>query len=117
MMARLCVNLHIAEPRPEDAGSVVRVAVTDTSQADQLHPKVAEATTTFPAGSDCVEVVVEIAADALKDRRRYSLWGHVDHSGTGDIRPGDLIVTENIPISRENLRPGADPVNITLTRI
>jgi Type III secretion system lipoprotein chaperone (YscW) len=97
-----------------DAGSTVRVAIRDTSLADALHPTIAEATGTLKPDSEA-ELSVELPRERLDPRHRYSLWAHVDHHGDGEIRPGDLITTQNVPVRREDVDRGR--IEVPLTRI
>ena len=113
---QLRVRLTITDPRPEDAGSRVRAAVVDTSQADALHPTVAEATTTLTSAAPHVELTIEIPDGSLAPGHRYSLQAHVDRGGTGDIEPGDLIITADVPVPTGEGR-GARHVEATLTRV
>lgn len=102
-MALLRVRVHIDELRPEDVGSTVRVAVMDTSMADALHPTVAEATGVVEEDSHEIDLEIEIPEGTLDEKRYYSLWGHVDHEGEGNMRSGDLITTQNIPVTNSDL--------------
>ena len=113
---RLRVRLAIPDPTPDEVGSRVRVAVVDTSLADALHPTVAEATTTLERATPDVELVLEIPGTALRQGHRYSLQAHLDHGGTGEIKPGDLIITEDVPIPTGG-GPGERQVEARLTRI
>jgi hypothetical protein len=94
---QLRVRLTIPDPQPADAGSRVRATIVDTSRADALHPAVAEATTLAGIGPH-VELLVDVPDAVLQQGHRYSLQAHLDHEGTGDIKPGDLIITENVPL-------------------
>src|SRR5919201_1083046 len=113
-MHTIQLRLRIPDPRPHDQGSTVRVAVRDTTLADTLHPTVAEVTG-LVADGDGVELSVDLASEPLHPRHRYSVWGHVDHAGDGELRPGDLITTQDVPVGLEDVDAG--PVEVPLTRI
>lgn len=116
-MPQIRVRLRIPDQRPEDHGSRVRVSLMDTSQADALHPTVTEATGVVSAGGDDVEVVLDVPEGALDARNRYSLFAHVDHRGDGKINPGDLIITQNVPVTIDQAGAEAGPLRARLTRI
>jgi hypothetical protein len=97
-----------------DAGSTVRVAIRDTTLADALHPTVAEVIGILEPESEA-ELSVELPPERLNPRHRYSLWAHVDQAGDGEIRPGDLITTQNVPVRPEDVDRG--PIEVPLTRI
>lgn len=110
------VRLTIPDPRPDDAGSRVRVTVVDTSRADALHPAVAEATTVLDAPGAHVELTIDVPDATLRPGHRYALQAHVDRRGTGDLEPGDLIITEHVPVPPADA-PAPAPVHARLTRI
>ena len=58
---------------------------------------------------------IELPPERLDPRHRYSLWAHVDQAGDGEIRPGDLITTQNVPVRPEDVDRG--PIEVPLTRI
>jgi hypothetical protein len=113
---QLRVRLTIPDPRPEDAGSRVRATIVDTSQADALHPAVAETSTVLAAATGEVTLVLEVSDAMLREGNRYSLQAHVDRGATGDIKSGDLIITENIPVPTGD-RMGVRELQARLTRI
>lgn len=108
------MRLRIPDLRATDAGSTVRIAIRDTTLADALHPTIAEATGTLEPDHEA-ELNVELPRERLDPRHRYSLWAHVDQDGGGEIRPGDLITTQNVPVQREDVDRG--PIEVQLTRI
>ena len=116
-MGRLRVRLHVPDCRPNDAGSKVRVAVVDTSQADALHPTVVEAEGVVKAGSKRIDVTLDVPSGALQKRHRYALTAHVDHAGTGAFQAGDLIITESIPVTVEDAERDVVTIDANLTRI
>jgi hypothetical protein len=114
-MNKIRLHLRIPDLLPDDQGSAVRIAVRDTTQADALHPTVAEASGTVPVDADDVKVDVNLPDQPLDPRRRYSVWAHVDHSGNGQLGAGDLITTQDVQVGPEDV--GASPVEVPLTRI
>lgn len=115
-MAQIRVRLDLTERADTDAGSVVHLVVRDTSVADELHPTVAEASVTLEE-ADASEVVVDVADDALALGRHYSLFAHVDRSGDGTIDSGDMITTQNVPVTRADASPDAEPIRAAVRRI
>ena len=113
---QLKIHLTIPDPRPEDAGSHVRATIVDTSQADALHPAVAETSRVLNSATGQVDLVLEVSDAVLRDGHRYSLQAHVDRDGRGDIKPGDLIITENVQVPTSE-RQGIRHLNAILTRI
>lgn len=102
-MAELRVRVEIPDLRADDEQSTVRVLLRDTSMADGLDPTVAETTTSVPAGTDHVDVVLDVPGDSVHARHHYSLWAHVDHNGDGDLAPGDLVTTVNVPVTTDDI--------------
>ncbi len=95
---RLQVRLTISDPLPADAGSRVRVTIVDTTRADTLHASVAESSIAMDASVRELELEISLPDDAVRAGHRYSLQAHVDHGGTGDIKPGDLIIMEDVAV-------------------
>ncbi len=114
-MAQLTVRVKVADRRPDDVGSLVRVRLLDTSQADALHPTVAEATGILE--EENLEVVLDVPDDAVNDRHRFSVFAHVDHEGDGSMHPGDLITTHNVPVSLPDDVAAGPPIQATVVRI
>jgi hypothetical protein len=114
-LAQLKAVMRIPDVRPEDRGSIVRVVLRDTTMADALHPTVAEATGVVDPVRDEVEVTLEVPREGLDRRHRYSVWAHVDHEGTGQPRAGDLITTQNVAVTPEDVDGRA--VQVPLSRI
>lgn len=114
-MRRLQVRLRIPDRRPQDAGSTVRIALRDTTLADTEHPTIAEASGTLAPGGDWVELSVDVPDEQLDPRHRYSVWAHVDRDGSGEIRGGDLITTQDVAVRPDDL--DAAPVEVPLARI
>lgn len=119
-MAQLKVRIEPADDAVDDgapfAGSVVHVVLRDTSEADALHPLVAETTGTVEDGLGG-KLVLDLADDALSERRRYSLFAHVDRTGDGSIHPGDLITTEDIQVAAADVGHDATPIRVPVRRI
>jgi hypothetical protein len=63
-----------------------------------------------------VEVTLDVREGQLDPRHRYSIWAHVDHSGTGKLQRGDLITTTDIPVPADDVASGR-VLEIRLTRI
>ena len=63
-----------------------------------------------------VELVLDVPDAALTAGHRYSLQAHVDHQGSGDIKPGDLIITQDVPVP-VSVGAGRHDVEATLTRV
>jgi hypothetical protein len=82
---------------------------------DTLHPTVAEATGGLKPGQSRIEIALELPDSGLDPRHRYSVWAHVDHGGTGEIKPGDLITTQNVPVSSADI--DTEAIEVPLTRI
>jgi hypothetical protein len=113
-VAQLNVRLRLPEGTAR-SGAVARVALLDTSLADAEHPTLASANHALAASDDVVELRLEVP-QALDARHRYSLWAHVDRSGSGHIEPGDMITTENVPVDAGQVASGAS-VDVPLKRI
>lgn len=109
------MRLSLPDLRPEDAGATVRVTLRDTTMEDALHPTVAETTAILEGERDTAEVVMTVPSHALDPRHRYSVWVQVDHEGSGGVTPGDLITTQNVPITPDDL--GASVIEVPLTRV
>lgn len=115
-VARLRVKLDLKGRDNNDLGQVVWIVLRDTSEADAVHPTVAETKGIIEAGSE-IELTIDLPDNALEERHRYSLWAHVDHVGDGAIHPGDLITTENIPVVPSDTTEDASAVQVRLQRI
>ncbi len=117
-MGRLDVQLSIPDRRPEDTGALVRVELRDTSMADALHPTVVAAEAVVPPEGD-FEVPLTVPETVIADDRRYELFVHVDHDGSGLFAAGDLIVTSSLPVTRADVADEgeATPITAPLTRI
>jgi uncharacterized lipoprotein YbaY len=113
----LTVRVQIDDPIPDDDGSTVRVALRDTSQADAHHPTVVEVVSVIRAADEPVEIALDVPENALDERHRYSVWTHIDHDGKGELSPGDLITTQNVPVYPAELALGALSIDVPLTRI
>lgn len=113
-MSAIHFRLDVPEPGPQDSGSLLRLAIRDTTLADALHPTVAE-TTASVEDAGGIEVTLELPDEALDPRRRYSVWAHLDHEGEGEIKTGDLITTQEVSVRPEHI--DAEPVDVPLTRI
>lgn len=102
MMTTRTVRGEISLPRtalPPEAALVI-VQVEDVSRADapsavvgeqrlsglELHP------------GDVIPFEVEVDADALDERARYSVRVHIDVAGSGEVDAGDLVSTQSYPV-------------------
>jgi hypothetical protein len=83
--------------------------------ADALHPTVAEATGVVEQDRDAIDLTLDIPEGTLEPRQRYSLWAHVDHGGTAQLKGGDLITTQNVPVTPEDV--DGRTLEVPLTRI
>lgn len=83
--------------------------------ADALHPTVAEATKVLEPDREEIEVTLDIPEGVLDPRQRYSLWAHIDHEGTGQLKGGDMITTQNVPVTPEDV--DGRTLEVPLTRI
>lgn len=110
------VRLTISDPRPEDAGSRVRAMIVDTARADALHPTVAETTVHLRGSTREVELVIDVPDEVLTRSPRLSLQAHIDRGDTGEIKAGDLIITQNVPVPSGGALPRAR-IDAPLTRI
>ena len=114
-MSRLQIRLRMPDRRSEDAGSTVRIALRDTTLADAEHPTVAETTGTLAPDGKEIELSVDVPKEQLDARHRYSVWAHVDRDGSGEIRSGDLITTQDVAVRPDDLDAG--PVEVPVARI
>lgn len=105
-MAELRVRVELPDLGPDDGRGTVRVVLRDTSMADGLDPTIAEAASAVPAGGDAVDLVLDVPAEAVDPRHRYSLWAHVDRAGDGALASGDLITTVNVPVTADDIAAG-----------
>jgi uncharacterized lipoprotein YbaY len=78
----------------------VIVSVEDTSRADAPAVVVAQQrqrNVSLREGSP-VPFRVEVPADRIDERHSYSASAHIDVSGSGDVKVGDLVSTESYPV-------------------
>ncbi|HEX5927888.1 MAG TPA: YbaY family lipoprotein [Solirubrobacterales bacterium] len=113
-MGQVRFRLEVPASAPAGQESTVRVAVRDTSEADALHPAVAEAVSRMAVDTDGVELSLDLP-ETLDPRHRYSVWAHVDRDGSGEIAAGDLITTRDVALDPQRLGPG--PIDVPLTQI
>lgn len=105
-MAELRVRVELSELGPDDETGTVRVVLRDTTLADGLDPTIVETASAVPVGGGAVDVVLDVPADAVDPRHRYSLWAHVDRAGDGALASGDLITTVNVPVTADDIAAG-----------
>jgi putative lipoprotein len=76
------------------------VQVEDVSRADAPSTVVGEQVLRNVAlhPGQAVPFRVEVPADAIDERRSYSIRAHVDVGGTGVVESGDLVSTESYPV-------------------
>lgn len=110
------VRVRIVLPRDEHLpqSAVVRVRVDDVTAADRpAEPLVEDAVTVAEAGEAPI-VLLKVRADQVDPRRSYSVFAHVDVSGTGRIETGDYISPASHPV----LTHGApDDVGVAVIQI
>lgn len=114
-MSKIRFRLEIPDPGPDDSGSLLRLAIRDTTLADALHPTIAETTEGVENAAEGMEVTLDLPDQGLDPRHRYSVWAHLDHEGQGEIQSGDLITTQDVSVLPEHV--DAEPVDVPLTRI
>jgi uncharacterized lipoprotein YbaY len=84
---------------PSQAVPVV-VQVEDISRADAPAPVVGEqrqSAASLRPGA-VLPFAVEVPAERIDERNRYSVRVHVDVGGTGEVKKGDLVSTETYPV-------------------
>lgn len=93
------------------AGQCVTIVVENTSRLDSEAVRVAQTVTTIPETFDFEHDVLPFKIDVHDDTDALSIRAHMAcHSGT-DIRLGDMITMEAIPVYQNT------NINITLYRV
>jgi uncharacterized lipoprotein YbaY len=92
------------------------VKVEDVSRADAPSVAVGEHRrrgVALRAGAT-IPFTIQIPAERLDERNLYSVSAHVDMSGTGSVKRGDLISTQSYPVLT---RGHGDRVRVVLRRV
>ena len=114
----LLVEVSVAGQERPPAGSLVRLEVRDTSQADVEAPlvaeSVAEVSTTQSTWLQSVEL--ELPASELRSQRHLTAFVHVDVDRTGVLSAGDYITTQSYEIPHD-VSAGEIRLPVTVTRI
>lgn len=80
--------------------SVMTVVVEDVSRADAASQPVAESTRRLERvrAGDRITFEVRVPAERIDPARHYAVRVHVDRSGSGDVKIGDLVSTQSYPV-------------------
>jgi hypothetical protein len=110
------VHVHVQLPRGASAptGALLRVQVNDTSIADRAADVVAGVTVPLAAGAAQADVDVPVPVGLVDRRASYSVFVHVDCTGTGEIEVGDFLSPAAHPV----LTQGApDEAEVPLVKV
>ena len=94
------VHVHVQLPRGASApnGALLRVQVSDVSIADRASDVVADFEVPLPAGAAEADVDVPVAVGLIDARASYSVFVHVDCTGSGEIEVGDFLSPASHPV-------------------
>jgi hypothetical protein len=108
------VHAHLPAGARLRPGSVMRVTVGDVSVADRASPVMARAEMELSGDEDDLTAEVTVPAGLVEGRSSYSVFVHVDSTGSGDIEVGDFLSPASHPV----LTHGApDEVEVDLIRV
>ena len=89
------VRLRDAAPKPNS----LRVKVEDVSRADAAAQVVAETIVPLERPLSAGDTIpFSITIPEISEGVRYNVGAHIDCSGSGEIRAGDLISTQAYPV-------------------
>ncbi len=98
------------------AGSVLRARVEDSSTADRAPDVVGRTEIPVPEHpeGDEVHLDIEVPAGLVHDGSSYTVFVHLDASGSGSVDVGDALSTQTLPV----LTLGSpDDVNVKLRKV
>ena len=104
-------HLKFEKPDPVQAGRRVTIIVEDTSRVDAEAVRVAQIITTLPETFDFEHDVLPFKIDVIDDTDTLTIRAHMPCHSDTDIRLGDMITMEAIPVRRD-----AD-IAVTLHRV
>jgi hypothetical protein len=94
------VHVHVRLPRgasaPQDA--LLRVQVLDVSVADRAADVVAGVAVPLATGAQEADVDVPVPIGLIDRRASYSVFVHVDCTGSGEIEVGDFLSPATHPV-------------------
>ncbi len=91
-------HLKFEKADPVQSGQRVMIVVEDTSRIDANSVQVAQTVATLPDNFDIEHNVLPFEIDVSEDIDTLTIRAHMPiHSGT-DIRVGDMITMETIPV-------------------
>lgn len=113
---KVTVVAHLPEGVRLESGAVLRARVEDASVADRapdVLAKVAEPVAGRPAEGD-VRLEVEVPAGLVDERASYTVFVHLDATGSGEVEVGDALSVQTLPV----LTQGApDEVRVDLRQV
>jgi putative lipoprotein len=76
------------------------VQVEDVSRADAPSVVIGEQRQSGVSlsGGTVLPFTIEIPAELIDDRHSYSVRAHIDLSGSGEVKVGDLVSTQSYPV-------------------
>lgn len=96
------VSVHVRLPAGVDltTRSVLRARVEDSSTADRAPDVVGRAEVPVPQHpeGDAVQLDIEVPTGLVDDRSSYTVFVHLDATGTGSVEAGDALSTQVVPV-------------------
>lgn len=94
------VHVHVQLPRGTSApnGALLRVQVSDVSIADRAADVVADLAVPLAAGAAEADVDVPVPIGLIDARASYSVFVHIDCTGSGEIEVGDFLSPASHPV-------------------
>ena len=94
------VHVHVQLPRGATAsqGALLRVQVIDVSIADRAADVVADLAVPLASGAAEADVDVPVQIGLIDGRASYSVFVHVDCTGSGEIEVGDFLSPATHPV-------------------
>lgn len=109
------VHVHVRLPHGASApgGALLRVQVIDVSIADRPADIIAAVAVPLASGAGEADVDVPVPVGLIDRRASYSVFAHVDCTGSGQIDVGDFLSPATHPV----LTGGTDRADVPLIRV
>ncbi len=110
------VHVHVRLPEgvTMPPGALLRVQVGDVSAADRATEVIADAVVPMTGGESEADLDVPVPAGLVDQRASYSVFVHIDGSGSGEIEVGDLLSPASHPVLT---RGAADEADVPVIRV
>jgi hypothetical protein len=110
------VHVHVRLPRGAGAprGALLRVQIIDVSIADRPADVVASLAVPLAAGASEADVDIPVPIGLVDRRASYSVFVHVDCTGSGEIEVGDFLSPASHPVLT---RGSPDQADVPLIRV